>query len=119
MYNKNRRFGENRGGYGGGSFAPVKVGEEVELKIEAVGEKGDGIAKVKGFVIFVPNAKQGETVKVKITKVLRKVGFGEILGAGSSTNEGSDMNESSEEESYESEETQEESEEGTEDSEEF
>ena len=60
----------------------VKVGEEVEVKIEAVGEKGDGIAKIKGFVIFVPNAKEGETVKVRITKVLRKVGFGEVVGKG-------------------------------------
>ena len=73
-------------------FAPVKVGEEVEVKIEAVGEKGDGIAKIKGFVIFVPNAKEGETVKVRITKVLRKVGFGEIVGSG-----GSKSSESSEE----------------------
>ena len=88
MYNK-RRFGENRGGYGGGgrSFAPVNVGDEIELKIEAVGEKGDGIAKVKGFVIFVPGVKQGETVKVRITKVLRKVGFGEVVGAESSKSE--------------------------------
>ena len=61
------------------SFSPVKVGDIVDVKIEAVGEKGDGIAKVKGFVIFVPNAKEGETVKIKITKVLRKVGFGEIV----------------------------------------
>ncbi len=66
------------------SFAPVKVGDEITVKIEAVGEKGDGIAKIKGFVIFVPNAKEGEDVKVRITKVLRKVGFGEIVGAASS-----------------------------------
>ena len=79
MY-KNRRFSESRSR----SFAPVNVGDELDLKIEAVGEKGDGIAKVKGFVIFVPNAKQGETVKVKITRVLRKVGFGEIVGSASS-----------------------------------
>lgn len=65
-----------------GGFAPVHVGEEVTVKIEAVGEKGDGIAKVKGFVIFVPNTKQGEEVKVKITKVLRKVGFGEVVSSG-------------------------------------
>ncbi|MEK6903047.1 MAG: TRAM domain-containing protein [Nanoarchaeota archaeon] len=63
------------------SFAPVRVGDVVDLTIEAVGEKGDGVAKVKGFVIFVPKAKQGETVKVKITRVLQKVGFGEIVGA--------------------------------------
>ena len=70
------------------SFAPVNVGDELELTIEAVGEKGDGIAKVKGFVIFVPNTKQGDVVKVKITKVLRKVGFGEVVGTGSAPAEG-------------------------------
>jgi predicted RNA-binding protein with TRAM domain len=62
------------------SFAPVKVGDEVNVKIEAVGEKGDGVAKVKGFVIFVPNTREGDEVKIKITRVLRKVGFGEVLG---------------------------------------
>ncbi len=121
MYNKNRRFNEDRGSSRGGNFAPVNVGDEIDLKIEAVGEKGDGIAKVKGFVIFVPNAKQGEEVKVRITKVLRKVGFGEIVGAGNPSQE-SEMNEDSEEESHESEENQEtdeQSEEETEDSEEF
>ncbi len=95
MYN-NRRFGEDRGG-GGRSFAPVNVGDELELKIEAVGEKGDGIAKIKGFVIFVPNAKQGETVKVKITKVLRKVGFAEIVGQGTSSSEEHDESQEVEE----------------------
>ena len=78
MY-RSRRFGEDRDDRG--SFAPVNVGDALDLKIEAVGEKGDGIAKIKGFVIFVPGTKQGETVKVRITKVLRKVGFGEILGS--------------------------------------
>lgn len=76
-----RRFGG--GGFDGprrSSFAPVKVGDEVNVKIEAVGEKGDGVAKVKGFVIFVPNTREGDEVKIKITRVLRKVGFGEVLG---------------------------------------
>ncbi|HLC56532.1 MAG TPA: TRAM domain-containing protein [Candidatus Nanoarchaeia archaeon] len=82
--------------FGGGdrerrSFAPVNVGQEIDVKIEAVGEKGDGIAKIKGFVIFVPNVKAGDEVKIKITKVLRKVGFGEVVGASSGPidNEGS------------------------------
>ncbi|MBS3174337.1 TRAM domain-containing protein [Candidatus Woesearchaeota archaeon] len=72
------------------SFAPINVGDEVDVKIEAVGAKGDGVAKIKGFVIFVPNAKEGETVRVRITKVLRKVGFAEILGEGSSSPESSE-----------------------------
>ncbi len=62
------------------NFAPVNVGDELDVTIEAVGGKGDGIAKIKGFVIFVPNVKKGDNVKIKITKVLRKVGFGEVLG---------------------------------------
>ena len=70
----NRNFGSRR------SFAPVNVGDVLDLKIEAVGEKGDGIAKIKGFVIFVPGVKEGDEVKVKITKVLQKVGFGEVVG---------------------------------------
>ena len=64
----------------GGGFAPVKVGEEIDVKIEAVGEKGDGIARKKGFVLFVPNSKEGDEVRIRITKVLRKVGFAEVVG---------------------------------------
>lgn len=63
--------------------APVKVGDEFEVNIEGIGEKGDGIAKKDGFVIFVPNVKEGDNVKVKVTRVLRKVGFGEVVGEGS------------------------------------
>jgi|SRR3989344_2125788 len=74
-------YGERR------SFAPIKVGEEMDVTIEAVGEKGDGIAKVKGFVIFVPNTKQGDKVKIKVTRVFRKVGFGEVMGEGTGSTE--------------------------------
>ena len=86
MYGNNRM---NRGGFGDRprqqSFAPVRVGEELDVTIEAVGEKGDGICKKKGFVLFVPNTKQGDNVKIRITKVLRKVGFAEVIGEGSGT----------------------------------
>lgn len=61
--------------------APVKIGEVYEVSINSVGEKGDGIARVKGFVLFVPNAKKGDYVKIRITKVLAKVGFAEVAGA--------------------------------------
>ena len=86
------------------SFAPIKVGEEIDLKIEAVGSKGDGIGKVKGFVIFVPGTKEGDNVKVKITKVFRKVAFAEAVTEGSSDQTASsDKTEEAEEESYEEE----------------
>lgn len=63
------------------SQAPVRVGETFEVSIDAVGGKGDGIAKVKGFVLFVPNVKKGDFVKIKVVKVLQNVGFAEVLGA--------------------------------------
>jgi len=72
--------------YGGGfrpKFAPVKVGDEIDVKVEAVGEKGDGIAKKDGFVLFVPNTKEGDEVKIRVTRVLSKVGFAEVIGEGS------------------------------------
>ena len=69
-------------GFQGNDTPPVREGDEVDVYVEAVGEKGDGICKVKGFVIFVPGVKEGENIKVRITKVLRKVGFGEKVGEG-------------------------------------
>ena len=59
---------------------PVNVGEELDVTIEAVGEKGDGVAKVKGFVLFIPGVSQGERCRIKVTKVLQKVGFAEKIG---------------------------------------
>ena len=110
MYNQDRNFGQR--------FAPVKVGDEIEVKIEAVGEKGDGIAKKEGFVLFVPNTKEGQQVKIRVTKVLRKVGFAEVVGEG----QAAPQEEAQTEESANTEETEdsaaEESEE-TEDSEDF
>ena len=38
----------------GNMTAPVREGEELDVTIEAIGDKGDGIAKKDGFVLFVP-----------------------------------------------------------------
>ena len=64
------------------SFAPVKVGDEIDVTIEGVGEKGDGIAKKEGFVLFVPGTRQGDNVTIRVTRVLRKVGFADVVGKG-------------------------------------
>ena len=87
-------FGEGRGFGGGGGRdfqqkdAPVRVGEELDVTIEAVGAKGDGVAKKEGFVIFVPNSGKGDNVRIRITKVLNNMAFAEVAaGAGSSQGE--------------------------------
>ena len=58
---------------------PVKVDEVFEIEIKSVGKKGDGMAKVNGYVLFVKNATLGEWVKVKVTKVTAKYGFAEVV----------------------------------------
>lgn len=104
-------YGERKGGFrprgGMGMSPPVKVGEELEVTIEAVGEKGDGLAKKNGFVLFVPNVKEGQHVKVRVTKVLRKVGFAEVIGEGSTPAAKAPAEESSEDFGEASEESEE------------
>lgn len=65
-------FGRGRGDRGPFLPKPVKVGDEVELTIDAVGSKGDGIGKIEGFVIFIPGVSVGDKVRVKITDVRGK-----------------------------------------------
>lgn len=57
--------------------APIREGEELSVKIEGVGSSGDGLARVKGFIVFVPGTKVDDEVRVRITKVARNVGFAE------------------------------------------
>jgi len=61
--------------------APVELGQEYEGEIEDISRRGDGIAKIEGFVIFVPNAKKGEHVKFKITNVERRFAVAELVQA--------------------------------------
>jgi predicted RNA-binding protein with TRAM domain len=56
-------------GFGNDMPKPVKVGDELDVTIEAVAAKGDGIAKKEGFVIFVPGTAVGENCKIRITAV--------------------------------------------------
>lgn len=55
---------------------PVTEGQIYEVTITDIGERGDGIGKIEGMVIIVPDTTSGETVKVRITRVERKVAFG-------------------------------------------
>lgn len=79
------RGGDRRGGMKPNYFLPkpVKVGDEVDVTIEAQASKGDGIAKKDGFVIFVKDAKQGQSVKVRITDVRARFALGEMVGEAS------------------------------------
>jgi predicted RNA-binding protein with TRAM domain len=99
-----QRGGYNRGGFGsssnsGGGFRsfkpkPVEVGKEYDVTISDVSRRGDGIAKIDGFVIFVAGAKQGQTVRIKVTQVSNRYASGQLVdgsqAAGASEQSGSD-----------------------------
>ena len=59
---------------------PISEGEIVAVNIESVGDKGDGVAKINGFVVFVAGAKKGQLLNVEITKVLPSVAFATVVG---------------------------------------
>ena len=73
------RFGSTRSRYS--MKKPVELDKEYEAKIEDISRRGDGIAKIEGFIIFVPNAKQGDNVKFKITRVGNRFATGELVEA--------------------------------------
>ena len=80
-------FGRGNYGRGGGSGGfrsfkpkPVEVGKEYDVTISEISRRGDGIAKVDGFVIFVAGAKQGWQGKIKVTQVANRFATGAVVG---------------------------------------
>ena len=57
----------------------IKKNEEYIVDIIDNGFSGEGIAKIDGFTVFVPNVLKGEKVKIKILKVLSSHAFGKSL----------------------------------------
>jgi predicted RNA-binding protein with TRAM domain len=64
---------EGRRSHGKGfKRCPVELGEELEVDIKELSPKNEGIAKIQGYVVHVPDAKPGDRVKIKITQVGEK-----------------------------------------------
>ena len=79
---KPRRFGSRRRFRPSRPFfpaAPVKENQELEVAIDDIGSRGDGISKIQGFLIFVPRSKIGERVRVRILSVGEKFATAEKI----------------------------------------
>jgi len=50
-----------------------------EVEITDLSRDGDGIAKYGDYTIYVPRARKGQRVKVKITKIKKNIAFGEVV----------------------------------------
>ncbi len=57
----------------------MNVGDIQNVKIESKGKSGDGIARVQGFVVFVPSTNPGDEVKVRITAVRQRFATAEVV----------------------------------------
>lgn len=52
--------------------SPVSAGGVHDVAIEGIAREGDGIARIQGFVVFVPGTKVGDHVTIKIERVLQR-----------------------------------------------
>ena len=57
----------------------VEKNKEYIVDIIDTGFQGEGIAKIDGLTIFIPNAIKGEKLKILIVKVLSSHAFGKIV----------------------------------------
>ena len=84
-YGRRRNSYGGGGGYGGrrqsnfGGTKPVEIGKEYDVQVTERSDRGDGIAKIQGFVIFVKNGKVGDKVKVKVISVGNRFAIAEIV----------------------------------------
>jgi predicted RNA-binding protein with TRAM domain len=58
---------------------PVETGKEYDVQISEISRKGDGIARVQGFVIFVKDGKVGQNAKIRVTQVGNRFATAEII----------------------------------------
>lgn len=59
---------------------PVELGKEYDVEVREVSRRGDGVARIQGLVTFIPNAKPGDRIRVRITRIGRKFAEAEIVG---------------------------------------
>ncbi len=56
----------------------IKKNDIIETSVTAWGSKGEGIAKVDGYTLFVPYAVPGDRLKIKVLKAGKSYGYGKI-----------------------------------------
>jgi len=64
---------------------PVETGKEYDVQITEISRKGDGIARIQGFVIFVKNGKVGQNAKIRVVQVGNRFATAEIVNGEASS----------------------------------
>ena len=60
---------------------PVEVGKEYDVEIQEISRRGEGIARIEGLVVFVAGAKEGDKLRIKVTRVSNRFAEAEVIGA--------------------------------------
>jgi translation initiation factor 2 subunit 2 len=55
----------------------LQEGAILDVEIQSVSKRGDGVVKMGRYIMYVANAKPGQTVKVKITRISGSIVFTE------------------------------------------
>lgn len=79
-----------RRGFGPRRFPPkpVEIGKEYDVEIQETSRRGEGIARIKGLVCFVPNTKPGDKVTIRIQRISRRFAEGEVVEKAEAEAEG-------------------------------
>ncbi len=72
-------YEEYRSGYRHSGLKSVELEKEYDVEITGISYKGDGIAGIQGFVIFVKNGKLGEKPRIRIVTLGNRFAVGEIV----------------------------------------
>ena len=72
------RFGGNR--FGGPK--PVESGKEYDVQVTEISRKGDGVARVQGFIVFVKGGRVGQKTRVRVTHVGDRFATAETIDGG-------------------------------------
>ncbi len=57
----------------------IQKNDEYTIVIESMGSEGEGIGRVDGYPLFVKDAVEGDTVKVKVLKTKKSYGYARLL----------------------------------------
>jgi predicted RNA-binding protein with TRAM domain len=74
-----------RGRFGGNRFGgpkPVESGKEYDVQVTEISRKGDGVARIQGFIVFVKGGRVGQKTKVRVTHVGDRFATAETINGG-------------------------------------
>jgi translation initiation factor 2 subunit 2 len=57
----------------------IEPGKVFEVLIIDIGKKGDGVAKMDKYIIYVPGTAKGATVKIKIEKIVGSIAYAKVV----------------------------------------